>query len=160
MILRIIFLFSIFINLNQGMAQSDTIPVITGLFNDTILNSDFFKSWNVIQSGIQVDEAIVEELRGFKLADVSFELVMGTWCEDSQYHAPVMIKLAEDLGIPIAIIGINREKDCPFKSSKCKNWDIEYVPTLKVMKGNEELGRIVENPSFSVEKDVLTIISK
>lgn len=160
MIIRTILISFCFLNSTLLMSQNDTIPVITGLFTDTIIESDFFKSWNVLQPGVQINDEVFKSLRSKNLDDVSFELIMGTWCEDSQYHAPVMLKLAEELGIHVAIIGLNREKDCPFKSSKCKTWDVEYVPTLKVFRKGEEIGRIVENPAISVEQDILDIISK
>ena len=160
MIIRTILISFCFLNSTLLMSQNDTIPVITGLFTDTIIESDFFKSWNVLQPGVQINDEVFKSLRSKNLDDVSFELIMGTWCEDSQYHAPVMLKLAEELGIHVAIIGLNREKDCPFKSSKCKTWDVEYIPTLKVFRKGEEIGRIVENPAISVEQDILDIISK
>lgn len=160
MIIRTILVSLLFLNSSKLMSQNDTIPVITGLFTDTILESDFFKSWNVLQPGLQVSDEVLKSLQNANLEGVSFELIMGTWCEDSQYHAPVMLKLAKELEIPVAIIGLNREKDCPFKSSKCKTWDIEYIPTLKIFRKGEEIGRIIEKPTISVEQDVLNIIIK
>ena len=39
-----------------------------------------------------------------------------------------------------------------------KGWDIEFVPTIIFLRNGKELGRIVESPEQSLEKDMRKIL--
>jgi hypothetical protein len=56
----------------------------------------------------------------------------------------------------ITLIGVNRNKKAPLKDYQ--NLQIEKVPTFIIYKNQKEIGRIVESPLKSLEKDLLNII--
>lgn len=91
---------------------------------------------------------------------VSFIVFMGTWCEDSQLHTPAFFKILDQLNFPeekVRLITVSRDKDTP--EGLEKGFDIEYVPTIILYKEKKELGRIVEWPVETIEKDLAAIIS-
>jgi thiol-disulfide isomerase/thioredoxin len=141
-------------------AQSDSSPVITGVFSDSIMGTDFFKEWLMIQGDPMPDAGSVSKLKAIPTKTFSFRIFMGTWCEDSQLHVPRFVKIANELNWKYSLIGVNREKECPFEKKDCKAWDIQFVPTIVVYRDDIEVGRIVENPKKSIEDDLLDIITK
>jgi hypothetical protein len=54
------------------------------------------------------------------------------------------------------LIGVNREKQG--LSDEAEELDIEFVPTIIFYKDGSEIGRIVETPAESLEKDLLKIL--
>jgi thiol-disulfide isomerase/thioredoxin len=104
------------------------------------------------------DSNAVEALRPFA-PQLRFVVVMGTWCSDSRKHVPAFYKLASALHIPdrqIDLIGVDRQKSC--SAVDIAPLDIRYVPTIIVIHEGREVGRIVENPRGSLEKDLLEIL--
>jgi len=90
----------------------------------------------------------------------SFIVFMGTWCEDSQLHTPAFFKILDQLNFPeenVRLITVSRDKDTP--EGLENGFDIEYVPTIILYKNKKELGRIVEWPIESIEKDLAAIIT-
>jgi hypothetical protein len=53
-------------------------------------------------------------------------------------------------------MGLDREKKSP--EFKNEQGDIEYVPTFIFFRNGQELGRIIESPIQSLEKDLRQII--
>ena len=67
----------------------------------------------------------------------------------------------EDLNYPkekLTLIGVSREKKG--LSNEAEGLDIEFVPTFIFYKDGKEIGRIVETPAESLEKDLLKIVQK
>lgn len=139
-------------------AQNAEQPIITGTFSDSITQSNWFSEWLKIngESIINVNDA--NELKTLLSEDVFFKIYLGTWCEDSQVYVPVLLDLIEGSNCKFEIIGVNREKECPFKPKECKSWDIEFVPTIKVFRNDKELGRIIEAPKESISKDLIDLL--
>jgi thiol-disulfide isomerase/thioredoxin len=90
------------------------------------------------------------------------EIYMGTWCSDSEREVPRFIKIVESSSLKnkleYKIFGVDRSKSLPGKSIEDKN--IERVATFIVFKDGKEIGRIVETPKKSLEKDLLKILLK
>lgn len=92
---------------------------------------------------------------------ISFVLIGGTWCGDSKSEMPKVFKLFEAANIPltkVSIYGTDRKKVEP--SGTAARYSIEKVPTLIVLKGGKESGRIVEHPKESWEKDLALLLEK
>jgi thiol-disulfide isomerase/thioredoxin len=92
--------------------------------------------------------------------DLSVVVVMGTWCSDSKEHIPAFFKIADAIQLQesnIELIAVDRKKHSPVLDTIA--YPIEYVPTFFVFKRGKQIGKIVETPEKSVEKDLLNIIS-
>lgn len=88
-------------------------------------------------------------------------IVMGTWCSDSRREVPRFIKILEGLDYPMeSLIIINVDTDKQAKKTFADKMDIKRIPTFVIYNYGVEIGRIVESPEISLEKDLLKIISE
>lgn len=96
-----------------------------------------------------------------KLENVEVKIVFGSWCHDSKLQVPRFIKVMDQAGYDerdFLIIGVNSNKNALIMSVDDLN--IERVPTFIFYKNGAELGRIVETPKKSMEKDIWKIVRK
>jgi hypothetical protein len=141
----------------MSQAQTDSLPIITGTLNDTLFQSEWFANWSQ-SKGYKPDAETIKALEQVNSNNLTFKVYLGTWCEDSQIHVPAFLVVATILNWKYELIGVNREKECPFEKKNCKNWDITKLPTIVVHQDQTEKGRIIETPELSVEKDLLKIL--
>ena len=95
--------------------------------------------------------------------DYNIVIVMGSWCGDSKEQVPRFLKIADSFGFPeadIRIICIDKNKTAPDFEEEIVRYGITLVPTFIFFRGENEMGRIVETPVESLEKDWLKIIEK
>ncbi len=96
--------------------------------------------------------------------DVRIKIVMGFWCEDSQIQVPRMLRVLKDAGWDVEdekqvkIYGVDENKWAGFEGFQAMN--IVNVPTFIVYYNNKEVGRIVEKPKTTLEKDLVEILQK
>ena len=95
--------------------------------------------------------------------DVQVQIFFGTWCGDSRREIPRMARILKDWGIPeeqqewVAVDSIAEAyKQSPGGEERGK--EVYRVPTFVVREGGEELGRIVEYPVLSLERDLASIL--
>ncbi|MEN8928908.1 MAG: thioredoxin family protein [Flavobacteriales bacterium] len=124
------------------------------------LNTNENTTWfNKEFESYQLDSVIMDSLSLYKnkFEEVTITIFLGTWCEDSHKEVPRFSKVMNELGIEnTKLIGVDYNKETPAGFEKGK--DIRHVPTFIINKGGKELGRIVETPIESIEKDLLTLI--
>jgi hypothetical protein len=102
---------------------------------------------------------ILNQLPPF-LKDIKITVVMGTWCGDSKEHVPHFYKILDLLKFDfnkLTLICVDRSKTAP--ETELQQLKIERVPTFIFYRKNIEIGRIVETPEASLEKDMLRITS-
>jgi len=99
------------------------------------------------------------------LAGKSVMIFMGTWCGDSRREVPRLLKMLDCCGFKdkdITLIMVSN-KDSLYKKSpqhEEAGRNIVRVPTIIVEQKGMEVGRIVEFPKVSLEKDMLSILRK
>lgn len=144
---------------------NDTVPyeesvMLLGKANREGLQMEAFKNWfNPGYTDYKVDSETLEQLKPL-LKDVTVTIFMGTWCEDSQRETPHFYKILDEAGFDeskLTMITVSEEKTTPQGFENGKN--ITNVPTIILYKNEKELGRIVEYPIESLEKDMLAILS-
>jgi thiol-disulfide isomerase/thioredoxin len=92
----------------------------------------------------------------------TFEIFMGTWCGDSRREVPRMFKILDACHVPadhIRLVMVDY-RDRKYKQSpqhEEQGKDIIHVPDLLVLDNAQEMGRIVESPVVSLEKDLVSI---
>ena len=94
------------------------------------------------------------------LEGVKITIVMGTWCGDSKLQVPHFYKVTDKLGIPeedITLICVDGQKKA--ENGLIDNMNIERVPTFIFSKDGKELGRIIESPRDTLEKDAVALLS-
>ena len=87
--------------------------------------------------------------------DLTVWLFFGTWCHDSQREVPRLLKLLEAAGLGdenLRLIGLDYRKREP--RGRAAEFNVRYTPTAIFMRGDVEVGRIVERPNTSLYADI------
>jgi hypothetical protein len=125
-------------------------------FSDT----SFSVWWDSEYNMYDVDSSAVVELQEI-LKDVQIQIVSGTWCSDSRRELPRFFKILDVIQYPlesVTMISVNREK--VGLNDEVDEMQIDFVPTFIFSKNDKELGRIIEMPYDSLEKDMLEFLIK
>jgi hypothetical protein len=92
-------------------------------------------------------------------------IFMGTWCGDSRREVPRLLKILDCCGFPpeqLTLVMVSNQPEM-YKQSpghEEAGRSILRVPTLIIEGEANELGRIIELPVASLEKDMLRILRK
>ncbi|MBE0539747.1 MAG: thioredoxin family protein [Ignavibacterium sp.] len=135
-------------------------PLILGYCPASIVIDSLFKdTWTTEYNNYQPDFETLDSLEG-KLTDINIKIVFRSTCSDSREQLPRLFKILNELSYDvntITLIGVNREKQG--LSNETEGFEIEFVPTIIFYKDGSEIGRIVETPTESIEKDLLNFLS-
>ncbi len=146
-------------NMNKTV-QNDGSEMLLGETNRAGLQMDAFKEWfNPGYSEYNVDSETLASLKPL-LKDINITVFMGSWCEDSHRDVPQLYKILDEAKFDeskLKVISVDEDKLTPEGFEK--DMDIQNVPTIILYKNNKELGRIVEYPIQTLEKDMLSILS-
>jgi len=122
-----------------------------------------FKSWFVKNEKSYAPESstVVALQKELSIVD-SITVFMGTWCGDSKREVPRLMKTLKHSGYDLKKVNIicldnqfNNYKQSPENEQFGLN--IRRVPTVLLHQDKKELGRIVERPVETIEKDLLSI---
>jgi thiol-disulfide isomerase/thioredoxin len=122
-------------------------------------NTVFADFYNTEYPKYTPDAAIVKQL-GELLDKTSILTIMGTWCEDSQLQVPRFLKVIDNFedNDRFSFLCVDRDKKGGIVD--VTDFKILKVPTFIVYYDGNEVGRIVETPTESIEKDLLNILQK
>lgn len=161
-------LFIILSACKTGEVSNKTYEVINGelvgSFSQTALHIAPFSVWYEENFQAFNPDSMELALLAEHLQGIKIQVVMGTWCSDSKRETPRLFKLLSEINFPIeevTIIGVDKDQ---FRNNKdsislIKGLKIVRVPTIIFYKDKKELGRIIEFPVHSLEKDMNLIIS-
>lgn len=162
------FLLTIFLLLNAFIYSQDFRisiddkngePLILGYCPVSEMNDSVFSnSWSAEYNNYQLDFDTIDKLEG-KLDQIIITIVFRSTCSDSREQLPRLFKILNELNYDlnsITLIGVDREKKG--LSNEAEGLEIEFVPTIIFYKDGSEIGRIVETPAESLEKDLLKIV--
>lgn len=93
--------------------------------------------------------------------NITIKLIMGTWCGDSKEQVPRFYKILDLLKFNynrLSLICVDRSKSAP--GIDLAPFGINLVPTFIFYRNDKEIGRIIETPAISLERDMLRIIGK
>ena len=141
-----------------GEPQTDTDEILEGRISQKDLSR--YSWFEKTKQEYMPDDTVVRALMPYS-QQLHFVVVLGTWCSDSRKHVPAFYSLMDALHIPekqIELIGVDREKRSG--SVNVAPLRIEYVPTIIVFYKGKEVGRIVEAPKLSLEKDLLQMLQR
>ncbi|HET6766385.1 MAG TPA: hypothetical protein VFH08_03265 [Chitinophagaceae bacterium] len=129
-----------------------------------LLQSPFIDWYKPNYDSYHVDSFTCNFIRPL-LAGKSVTIFLGTWCGDSKREVPRVLKMLDCCGFSsnnITLIMVsNRDslyKKSPQHEETGKN--IVRVPTIIIEQKGVEIGRIIEFPKTSLEKDLLSILRK
>jgi len=136
-------------------------PMLVGLCDREAFVDTNFSWW--FDSGYKFyhpDTTVVTRLQELD-NNYTITIVMATWCSDSRREVPRFYKLLDELNFSdgkVTLINVNRKKDGI--DTDVSSLNIKLVPTFIVYSNEKEIGRIIETPKKSLEKDLLKIINK
>ncbi len=134
--------------------------VIQGTFTRSVLEEgETFPWFRTNYTEYRMDSVTVEQMRPLA-KELRVLIVAGTWCGDSKREVPKQLKILDALGVPedrITMVGVDRTKRSTDSTTQLNR--IQMVPTTIFFRGTQEIGRIVEYPHESQEKDLLKLLS-
>ncbi|MCX6318420.1 MAG: hypothetical protein NTW29_14105 [Bacteroidetes bacterium] len=146
-------------------SQADNNTLLYGVCTiDSLQNAPYNKWFTQGYTAYQPHAGTMQQMKKINTADLRIEVFFGTWCGDSKREVPRFLKLLDELSFPahktklIALgTGDSLVKQSPQHEEAGKG--IFRVPTFILYKNGVELGRINEYPVYSLEKDLLTLLS-
>ena len=140
---------------------SDQTTWILGYFNLSQLRRDPYSTWYLKGfDDYQPKTDAINKLLEIDKDGLTIKIVMGTWCPDSRREVPRFMKVLDAWQFPdakVTFIGVDDAKQSPV--GEYVNLDIKRVPTFIIYKNNIEAGRIIENPTTSLEQDMVNILT-
>ena len=131
---------------------------------DDLKKEPYAKWFTSGTSEYQPNASIIEEIKKLKPGKFTFKVFFGSWCGDSRRELPRMAKIFNELSIPeksIQWIAVDDSstfyKQSPQHEEKALS--IFRVPTFVICEKNKEVGRIVEFPVETLERDLLKILN-
>ena len=132
--------------------------VLVGITSRTVYQDSNFADWfNKEYTNYKVDTKLIQKI-GATLEGKLIKIVLGTWCSDSRREVPRFVKILDFIDFPFdKVLFINVDREKKGLDSETTGLNIEFVPTFIFYQDGTELGRIVESPIESLEKDLLNI---
>jgi thiol-disulfide isomerase/thioredoxin len=134
-------------------------PMLIGLCTREAFKDSSFSWWWMSEYDLyKVDSTLLDTIKN-GLQDVNIKLVMGTWCSDSRREVPRFFKILDAvnyLSDKVKIICVDEDKHT--EDDELAGLKIDRVPTFIFYKNGNELGRIVESPEVTLEKDMVKIL--
>jgi len=140
---------------------SDQTTWLLGYFNLSQLTREPYSTWYI--KGFDeytLNSDVINKLLEINKDGVTIKIVMGTWCPDSRREVPRFMRVMEVWQFPVSkitFIGVDDAKQSPV--GEYVSLDIMRVPTFIIYKNNIETGRIIENPTTSLEQDMVNILT-
>lgn len=138
------------------------LKTLKGILSIDVLKNDSAFAWmrNDI-SWYKPNAAAVSVMKEVK-DTVQLMVFIGTWCEDSHIVFPQLLKLLNEAGFNynrLTVIGVDRKKTT--LGSLCEALGVNKAPTIVVMKGGKEIGRVEEFGSSGMyDKDLGEVLLK
>jgi hypothetical protein len=150
------------VTLNKEVKDEKGNPQLLGKCTKAGLDQAPYNAWfDKNYADYRVDSATADRLKT-SLAGKRFTIFMGTWCGDSRREVPRIYKILDYCGIDSSAVQLIMVSaaDSAYKQSpghEERGLGIFRVPDLIVQDQDRELGRIVESPVNSLEKDLLVL---
>lgn len=150
---------------NTRVKDERVSQMLLGHCSRTCLMESPYKEWFVKNyDEYLIDTNTAHQLIPF-LENKTIVVFLGTWCGDSRREVPRLMKLLDVCKFPESALKLvmvdyrdGAYKQSPQREERGKN--VFRVPTFIAYSGNKELGRIIEFPKESLEKDLLKIVNK
>jgi thiol-disulfide isomerase/thioredoxin len=141
---------------------SDQSTWLLGYFNPDRLTREPYSIWYIKgYDEYQFNSDAINKLQDISKDNLTIKIVMGTWCPDSRREVPRFMRILDIWKFPVSIvtfIGVDNAKLSPVE--KYDKLDIRRVPTFIIYENNIEAGRIIENPTTSLEQDMVNILTR
>ena len=125
---------------------------------DVLYDALNFPWYNYEYKTYKVDSLSLQGMKS-EFDSLQFLVFGGTWCSDTQRELPRFIKICDAMGVQsdrMQLFMLDLQKKSAYIHVKV--WQITAVPTFIVLRNGREIGRIVETPTPTLEKQLLQIV--
>ncbi len=134
-------------------------PMLVGKCTRAGLNKGSFREWFQKEyKDYKPDTATLALLKN-QWKDIRITVVLGTWCGDSRREVPRLFRILDEVRFKrrnIKLICLDRDKKAD--GMDVSSLQVQYVPTIIVYRGKAEMGRIIESPRETLEKDLYLMV--
>lgn len=142
-------------------AVKDSSGNLVGIASKESFLQEPYKGWfSVNYKNHKIDSEAVQKIKPL-LKEITIKAFIGTWCGDSKRETPVFYKILDEAEFDynnLQMVAVNRQKKTADNLQEGLN--IERVPTFIFYKKGKEIGRFVEYPVESLEKDFVKILTE
>lgn len=150
--------------INQEGITSVGSPMLFGRCTRSALERNPYRTWfETAHQAYSVDTAALAAFRPLP-PDVEIAVFFGTWCGDSRREVPRLVKVLDFLKAQPAQVQFialdsryGRYKQSPGQEQR--GLGIFRQPTFVVRRQGEEIGRIVQHPVETLEKDLARLLT-
>ena len=126
---------------------------------DTLMNNKAFPWFKEWYEKYQPDNASVRVISDH-VSSLHILVFAGTWCGDTHTLLPEFYKVMDAAGVGDAQITLHLvHRDKKTQDGSSDNYSIANVPTFIIIKGDKELGRVVESVKTSIEVEIADILA-
>ena len=150
---------------NLEVAQGTNPSMLLGKINKSALIQEPYQEWFLkYYEEYTPEPSKIDSLKSL-LNQYTITLFMGTWCGDSKREVSRFYKVLEKSNFSLdrlTTIAVDRNKET-YKQSpggEHEGLNIHRVPTFIFYKNGKEVNRIIESPVQTIEKDILSLLTK
>jgi thiol-disulfide isomerase/thioredoxin len=163
---KAIVLFALLSIFCEFLSAQNADPKILGNCSISQLEKEPYSEWYAKNfSAYEPNIQVLAALKKTNPTKYTMKIFFGSWCGDSKRELPKMTKVLEKLSFPqtnFTLIGVDDStevyKQSPLRQEAGMN--IFRVPTFIVYENGKEVGRIVEYPTETMERDLLKIFAR
>lgn len=137
-------------------------PMLIGFVTRDAFKDTSFSWWFDSEYNNYETDTVSAKLFVDKVKDFSVTIIMATWCSDSRREVPRFLRIMDESkfisSANLKIICVDRNKKGI--GNEADGLNIELVPTFIISQKGKEIGRIIESPKLTLEKDLLGMISE
>ena len=145
----------------MGCASTQPQVVDTGPLVGEISANQLLSDYPAFNATYQAYQPSAEDMAAIKLLQgKSIMVLFGTWCHDSEREVPKLLKLLDVSGTKLtelSLHGVNYNKQEP--TNLHKQFNMLFTPTIILLDGKQEIGRIVEKPQISLAADLAKMLA-
>lgn len=150
--------------INQEALSPNGTPMLIGACARNAFSREPYRQWfEATYQSFQPDTSVLRPVGGLD-PSVRLTLFLGTWCGDSRREVPRLLKILDYLKAKpdqVQLILLDnrtgRYKQSP--THEQRGLGIFRQPTFVVRRNGQEVGRIIQNPVESLEKDLVRILT-
>ncbi|MTI87454.1 MAG: hypothetical protein FH748_05740 [Balneolaceae bacterium] len=139
-------------------AQAQTQNIIGTVSQEELLSRE--RIYDIYAQRYKPEKEALDFLKSYT-DTVKVKVFFGNWCRESKKYVPRLIKIFQLLRndyFEIEYIGVGEQKKLP--KEFLKKFHIKYIPTVLVLEGSDELGRIKEISQYRIETELVRILKK